>query len=255
MSYNTQKADKFKKYDESGAYHWLRTHDTPFWRRGVKLLARYEIAARRVKKLVRTYASGLDVGCGDGFLIYYLVRYGYAVTGIDTSKEGLAQARSRLDSKGMLVDLLESSAYELPVQDASQDFVTSVEVIEHLEKPGKALEEINRVLKPGGVFICTTPQRAPEQAADEVRDPYHIKEYSALELQEELQTVFENVEVRGAYPAILDRLYMPSLNAGYFTRSIRLLFRLSAAVGVNPYLYTSEPAKATDQLLVGIARK
>lgn len=251
----TQERTEFKKYVEQGAYHWKKTYDVPFWRRGVRLMARYDLVADQVAKHVKRHATGMDVGCGDGFLVYRLTRQGYMVTGLDASKEGLTKAEARLRDVGIESTLIEGTAYDLPTEAESQDFVVSVEVIEHLNNPVNALQEIYRVLKPGGVFVCTTPQRTPTQATDEVRDPYHVKEYIGSELTDELDRVFEDVEVLGGYPKILDRFYRPSQKANYATQLIRLLYRGSAAVGMNPYLFVSSPAKSTDQLLIGVARK
>ena len=85
------------------------------------------------------------------------------------------------------------------------------------------------MLKPGGVFICTTPRRRSEY----VQDPYHVREYSAEDLNFVLSSVFTKVEVLGIYPVWLDRVYMlrcPRL----FGRGIRFVIKIMAR-WYNPF--------------------
>jgi SAM-dependent methyltransferase len=92
----------------------------------------------------------LDVGVGDGYTIR-LVKPSGQVFGIDIdqSMEDPATAKG--------VDFRCSSAYGIPFPDASFEVITCVEVIEHLEKPREALEEVRRVLKLGGSLVLSTP--------------------------------------------------------------------------------------------------
>lgn len=246
---------EFHKYSETGAYHWAQTYDKPVWRRSAPLMARYDLAVRIIRRSLRAGSAGVDVGCGDGVMIYRLSQGGFIPSGIDMADDGLECARDRLMSRGVAATLSKASAYDIPAAADSQDFVTCIEVIEHLDDPLRFLKEARRVLRPGGLLVCTTPQRALGQRADEVRDPYHFKEYIAEEFQAELQQVFERVEVNGAYPAILNRLYKPNTDAGLGTKVVRLVFRLSAASGLNPYLLSSNPVRPSDELLVGVAAK
>jgi SAM-dependent methyltransferase len=99
--------------------------------------------------------SIVDIGCyGGGFVRHLLdVRPGRRVVGLDYDPENIAIARMLHPD----AQFLESSVYELDLPDASVDCVTFQEVIEHLEAPGQAIKEINRVLRPGGTLIVTTP--------------------------------------------------------------------------------------------------
>jgi len=255
MSTSTQDKE-FLKYEEIGDYHWIRTHDTSPLRRGVRLIARYNLAVRAVSERVEAPAEGIDIGCGDAFLIYLLTRKGYVMTGVDSSRDGLSHAERRLNQLGVEALLIHASALDLPVDDESKDFVTSVEVIEHLQDTVTYLQEARRVLKAGGIFVCTTPQREPDQKPDEVRDPYHVREYIADELEAELSTVFENVCVYGAYPRQLDSLYRPGARAGIATKIVRLGFRLLTMVGMNPYeICRFRKVKRTHGLLLAIGTK
>ncbi len=83
--------------------------------------------------------SALDIGCGEGYLADMGIR---SVVGIDTRP-----------TRGVA---LYASAEDLPFQDESFDLVFAGEIIEHLDRPGKALREWARVMKTGGTMILST---------------------------------------------------------------------------------------------------
>ena len=65
----------------------------------------------------------------------------------------------------------------------SFDFVISFQVIEHVKQDIELVREVKRVLKPGGKFIVTTPN-APMSLT---RNPWHVREYTAEQLQNLLE--------------------------------------------------------------------
>lgn len=100
-------------------------------------------------------ASVVDIGCYAGTFVDALTkRYpDKQIVGIDYDPENLRIARF-LHPEYRFV---RSSTYALSLADASVDCITFQEVIEHLEGAALAIKEINRVLKPGGLFILSTP--------------------------------------------------------------------------------------------------
>ncbi len=98
-------------------------------------------------------ARVLEVGCGLGFFGARLVPH-FAYVGMDISEEALAWARAHHD----LPELLHVDAQQpLPADDGSFAAVVAFDVIEHLADPQDFLEEVHRLLRPGGLFIATTP--------------------------------------------------------------------------------------------------
>ena len=95
----------------------------------------------------------LDAGCGSGGMTRYLSRFG-RVTGIDLAPEALTLARTR-----RLTRLARSSIGALPFLDGSFDVVTSFDVLYHLnvQDDSAALEDIHRVLRPGGIALIRLP--------------------------------------------------------------------------------------------------
>jgi len=89
----------------------------------------------------------IDIGCGEKPYAAALAPHVDEHLGVDH-----AGSPHALTS----VDVL-AGAYEIPLADASFDTALMAEVLEHLEDPGRALAEANRLLRPGGTLILTVP--------------------------------------------------------------------------------------------------
>lgn len=102
----------------------------------------------------------LDAGCGTGIEMRNLKRRipGLRLYGIDISAVALAHAVA--DSSAERSGLYQSALETLPFADGVFDYVSSHEVIEHVEDPTLVLPELRRVLKPGGVCVIATPNGA-----------------------------------------------------------------------------------------------
>ncbi|MES2807896.1 MAG: class I SAM-dependent methyltransferase [Bacteroidota bacterium] len=98
----------------------------------------------------------LDLGCGNGYLVNYLLSKGYDAFGTDASAEGVAIAKQTNANRFYLQDL---STGKLPteLQDKQFDTVISTEVIEHLYDPAGFINFCKRCLAPGGEIIISTP--------------------------------------------------------------------------------------------------
>jgi SAM-dependent methyltransferase len=91
----------------------------------------------------------LEVGCGTGCDLVQFGKYGAHATGVDITPAHLELARHRV---GALATVKEADARSLPFPDASFDYVYSHGVLHHSDEPRKIVEEIFRVLRPGGRF-------------------------------------------------------------------------------------------------------
>lgn len=117
----------------------------------------------RVARLLRQRGAStiLDLGCGTGRHVVYLARSGFSVFGLDSSPEGIRLTREWLEDEGLDADLrLQSIAERLPYKDVFFDAVVSVQVIHHADMATirGIVQEITRVLKPGGLLFVTVPQ-------------------------------------------------------------------------------------------------
>ncbi|MEW1658775.1 MULTISPECIES: class I SAM-dependent methyltransferase [unclassified Streptomyces] len=103
-------------------------------------------------------ATVLDIGCGDGTAAATAADAlaGHRVIGVDWSQDALRRAAPRIDHvvRGQLTD------DGLPFATGSADAVLFSEVIEHLVDPDAALDELRRVLRPGGHLLLSTPNLA-----------------------------------------------------------------------------------------------
>lgn len=82
------------------------------------------------------------------------------LTGVDVSTEMLRQAEGHLRDRNLTADLLQGDVNDLPFADESFDVILVAHVIEHMANPGRALAELFRVLKPGGILIACVTQRS-----------------------------------------------------------------------------------------------
>jgi SAM-dependent methyltransferase len=151
--------------------------------RTIEMAVMIELAARQGLDL-RSHVD-LDVGCGNGVLGNALIRE--IAIGLDTSYAGVAWARQR---KPAYRRLLCASATAIPLCSGSQPLVFSNSVIEHIPDDGAALDEIARVVAPGGFLVLSTVseqfpplmlghQPATEERAALDRSYAHFHYYSA----------------------------------------------------------------------------
>lgn len=98
----------------------------------------------------------LDVGCGNGAACGEFLKRGCDVVGVDLSEEGITWARrtypqARFEILAADRDILKR------LNSEPFDVVISTEVVEHLYAPREWVHGCYAALKPGGIFICTTP--------------------------------------------------------------------------------------------------
>jgi SAM-dependent methyltransferase len=106
----------------------------------------------------------LDAGCGTGTNSRRLARAGYRVTGVDFSEFALREATA--ESAGLDIDFRRGDLTALSFPDRSFDAVFCFGVLMHIPELEKALDELVRVLKPGGVLMLSeTNASSPEMLA------------------------------------------------------------------------------------------
>lgn len=107
----------------------------------------------RILRMRADWASKtvVDLACGDGRTTYILRSLGATVKPYDIMPE-----YCKLDGGAQYANIMEG----LPIESSSVDVVVLQEVIEHLPNHLAALQEINRILRPGGELFLTTPNRS-----------------------------------------------------------------------------------------------
>jgi 2-polyprenyl-6-hydroxyphenyl methylase/3-demethylubiquinone-9 3-methyltransferase len=101
----------------------------------------------------------LDLGCGGGFMAEALARRGAIVTGIDPAAAAIAIAKRHAALQKLPIQYLVASGESVPLRSRSIDFVVCVDVLEHVRDLAVVLDEVARVLRPGGVFLFDTINR------------------------------------------------------------------------------------------------
>jgi len=100
----------------------------------------------------------LDFGCGTGTQTSLFRPLVDQVIGVDIDPAFLSAFDARFpDDPGWRS--LRYDGFEIPLEDASADVLTSFEVLEHVEDEGRALDEMVRILRPGGSLILSVPNR------------------------------------------------------------------------------------------------
>ncbi len=103
----------------------------------------------------------LDLGCAGGFMAEALAERGADVTGIDPAADAISAAREHAQASGLSIQYDVGVGEDLPYTDASFDAVVCVDVLEHVADLDQVMIEVERVLKPGGLFLYDTINRNP----------------------------------------------------------------------------------------------
>lgn len=140
----------------------------------------YVEAAKRVGGRV------LEIGTGTGYGIDIIApNVEHFVTMDKTHSEELGAIPANVEFKEGVVP-------PIPFADESFDYVVSFQVIEHIKRDKEFVREVHRVLKKGGKFIVSTPNRPMSLT----RNPWHVREYTAEQFGE-LLSLFAEVEAMG----------------------------------------------------------
>lgn len=153
-------------------------------------VSRYKFAAR----LVPEGAAVLDMGCGTGYGSAELTKAG-SIVGVDVAPEAVAHARANYGREG--VTFLEASCAAIPLPDQRFDVITAFEVIEHLENWRGLLEEARRLLRQGGQFVVSTPNKSyyAETRGETGPNPFHAHEFEYGEFESALREFFPHVRI------------------------------------------------------------
>ncbi len=174
-----------------------------------------ESAGRYLATYLQLYArlnrggAFLDFGCGPGFFLETLSRRGRGrlrLFGLEFSEQSATEARERLQGCAGVAGVVCIPTLPAPWPDASFDFVSSIEVVEHLddEKLDGFLSEAHRLLKPGGTLFITTPNEE-DLAVERIACPHcrhffhrwqHVRSWSVTSLREHVALYgFEPIKV------------------------------------------------------------
>lgn len=138
-----------------------------------------------------------DVASGEGYGSDLLAKAGAAsVTGVDISAEAVKHASEAYARDGLTY--VEASATDLPFENDSADVFVSFETIEHFDGGPKFIDEISRVLVPGGTLVMSIPNpgfydKDPNVREYRLTSRHHVREYYHDDLEAALAPHFDIV--------------------------------------------------------------
>jgi ubiquinone/menaquinone biosynthesis C-methylase UbiE len=160
---------------------------------------RYAFAARFVRG-----ATVVDCACGSGEGTLAYARAGARkIYAYDISREAVAETARKCTALHQVTSST-ADATSIPLPDSSADVFIALETIEHLTEQERFVSEVTRVLKPGGTFICSTPNRKVYSPGfgpgDKPWNTFHTHELSAEEFSKMLGAQFEQTNLFGQNP-------------------------------------------------------
>ena len=157
----------------------------------------HTVAYAQATQLVENM-SVLDLGCNTGYGTGILSRSAKRVMGVDVSEKAIVSARNQYGHLGIEFQKIDGKT--LPFDDETFDVVVSFQVIEHVVDYQDFIEEIKRVITPGGVIMFTTPN-APLRLFQGMKpwNPFHVREFNHKDLESLLNNFFKKVSVFGLF--------------------------------------------------------
>lgn len=139
-------------------------------------------AHRETLKWLCATAQGarvLDIGCFNGFFVAALRHGGFDATGIDFNKRAIAHGKQ---TYGLGDAIGTQTIEELIARGERYDVITMFEVIEHLEEPAAVIDAAKTLLKPGGLFVVSTPNSKMSWRPPLDNPPHHLSRFSPVSL-------------------------------------------------------------------------
>lgn len=192
----------------------------------------------------------LDVGCGRGEIVKAAKDAGWDAVGCDISDEYAGYAREKNGVKA-----LTGTIEQLQFEKESFDFISLVEVIEHLYDPLATVFELRRILKPGGILYLSTPnEESIYQSLGNLYykltgkdwvvnlcptwNLYHIYGFSPRSLKFLLENNGFKIEETVVYPGNLPVPRRATLRGVVESIGTTAVEKLANVLGKSPYMYS-----------------
>ena len=168
----------------------------------------------------------LDIGSGTGIFVREMSGQCRSF-GVEPSQEGL-----NFTAQNLRKNFIAASATDLPFRDESADIITSMDVLEHVENDQRALNEMIRVIKPGGLVVVTVPA-CPFLMGDWDKSLGHFRRYRLRDFR----VLLASQPVQILHQSYINNvLFFPILIYRFLRRYLRLerLGRLEDIVPPRP---------------------
>ena len=119
-----------------------------------KDLKRHKLMAKQLAVKIPANGKVLEIAPGPGYFCIELAKLGnYQITGLDISKSFVEIARKNAQEVGFNIDFRLGNASNMPFQDNTFDFTFCQAAFKNFSEPVKAIAEMYRVLRPGGISV------------------------------------------------------------------------------------------------------
>ncbi|MFC5552827.1 class I SAM-dependent methyltransferase [Methylobacterium iners] len=181
----------------------------------------------------------IDVASGEGYGSALLAQTASSVTGIEIDQKAVDHAN--VNYRNSNLRYLHGDARKLPISDSCADVVVSFETIEHVGDQISFLQEVKRVLRPGGFFVVSSPNRDVYSPANSAANPFHVCELTPDEFADTLAGHFANVRLLFQRPLVGSALIYRDLSKSAcewmtFERRGNSHFEASNSVPRSPYV-------------------
>ncbi len=175
---------------------WAHCYDWPLFG-SLRILQRkvlQEIVKSEDEKKKNESIKILDIGCGTGYSLLWLSKQVKWVQlfGVDLSPEMLRIARAKLQKEKVKAPLKQASVDKLPFQSDTFDYIVCTSAFHHFPDQIKALQEMKRVLKNGGVLLLADENFFFLNKLIKLIEPGHTK----MNSKEEFRALFAQAGVR-----------------------------------------------------------
>jgi ubiquinone/menaquinone biosynthesis C-methylase UbiE len=126
----------------------------------LKDLKRHKLMAKQMAEKIPAKGKVLEIAPGPGYFSIELAKLGtYQITGLDISKSFVEIARKNASEAGLQIDFREGNASAMPFNENTFDFTFCQAAFKNFSEPGKAIAEMYRVLRPGGLSVISDLRR------------------------------------------------------------------------------------------------
>jgi ubiquinone/menaquinone biosynthesis C-methylase UbiE len=163
----------------------------------LKDLKRHKLMATQMADKIPANGSVLEIAPGPGYFCIELAKLGnYRLTGLDISRSFVEIARRNAAEAGLKIDFREGNASAMPFQDQTFDFTFCQAAFKNFSEPVKAISEMYRVLRPGGLSVISDLRR--DASAEDIQREIQGMGLGSIN-QMMVRWTFQNMLLKNAY--------------------------------------------------------
>ena len=162
-----------------------------------KDLNRHKLMAKQLVARIPANGRVMEIAPGPGYFCIELAKLcSFQITGLDISKSFVEIARRNAAKEGLKIDFREGNASAMPFGDETFDFTFCQAAFKNFSEPVKAISEMYRVLKPGGVAVIADMRRdAPQDDIKREVQGMHLDRLNAFLVK----WTFDHMLLKSAY--------------------------------------------------------